>query len=162
MNSTTKSSREKRVLLRSYPKIEQIKNVINSIYHTPINDVQISVLGKLEAEKPNSNFLNAKKKLQQYCEHNLKLSSNFGIILNADVGPFFIAGFLTPMFLQEINGKTIGSMSTGLFGILRGLGINQNNVNTYLKALEKGNYILILRGSSTVLNKLESQLKILA
>jgi len=161
MNSKIDYTREKRVVLRSYPKIEEIENVLNSIYHTPINHVQISVLGKLEAEKPNSNFVNAKEKLQQYCEHNLKLSSNFGIILNADIGPFFIAGFLTPMFLQEINGKTIGSMSTGLLGILSGLGINQNDVGIYLKGLRKGNYILILRGSNTVLNKLESQLNFL-
>ncbi|MGJ8548970.1 hypothetical protein [Winogradskyella wichelsiae] len=162
MNPTTKSSREKRVLLKSYPKIKQIENVINNIYHTSNSNVQISVLGKLEADKTNSSFLNAKNDLQQYCEQNLKLSSNFGIILNPEIGTFFIAGFLAPMFLQEINGKTIGSMSTGLLGILSGLGINQNNVSTYLKVLEKGNYLLILRGSNTVLNKLESQLKILA
>ncbi|WP_179374833.1 hypothetical protein [Winogradskyella wichelsiae] len=160
MNPTTEHTKEKSVFLKSYPKIELIKNVINNIYHTPNVYIQISVLGKLATEELNPTFLNSKTHLQTYCENDLKLSSKFGTILNPEIGPFFIAGFLAPMFLQEVNGKTIGSMPTGLFGILSGLGINQNNICTHLRTLKKGNYILILRGSNSELNKLKSQLKI--
>ncbi len=63
------------------------------------------------------------------------------------------------MFLHEIDGKTLGAMSTGPYGIIRGLGGYKLQTETYLKLLNDGSYLLILRGYDDELNALEDILE---
>ncbi len=146
MNTKVKDLKEKRVLLKSFSTINQIEKTIKHICRLDNDGIQISVLGKLEDVNLDSNFSNYWSELKTYCANDLKLTSSFGMVSNPEIGTFFIAGFLAPMFLQKINGKTIGSMSTGLYGILRGIGASETQATAYLRLLNSGSYVLILRG----------------
>ena len=118
------------------------------------------IIGKMQSINSDTNFKPSWMDLKNYCTNELHLSSNFGMVSNPEIGTLFIAGFLAPMFLQEIDGKKIGSLSTGLYGILRGLGIDQNSVVTYSKALHTNNFLLIIRGNKDEMIALETLLKI--
>ncbi|WP_405572592.1 hypothetical protein [Winogradskyella sp. Asnod2-B02-A] len=162
MKNRDEDIKDKHVLLKSFKSIRQIENIIKQICSSDINDIQISVLGKVEDVNFDTNFADSWKELKSYCSNKLQLASNFGMVSNSEIGTYFIAGFLAPMFLQEINGKTIGAMSTGFYGILRGLGIDQENVSGYSKALNKGGLILIIRGNKSDIIKLKVNLQELA
>ena len=70
----------------------------------------------------------------------------------------YIAGPLVAMFLQDIDGKKLGTLSGGPYGILRGLGIDAEKVATALKVLENGGYLLTIRGKEADLRHFEDQL----
>ncbi|WP_299107703.1 hypothetical protein [uncultured Winogradskyella sp.] len=159
MASKLEIAREKKVLIQSFPKIRLIENLIKRICKMDIKTVQISVLGKLESMDLETHHGDSWLDLKRYCDNELKLSSNFGIISNPEIGTIFIAGFLAPLFLQEVNKKQIGEMPTAIFGILRGLGIEPNSVSSYLKTLNKNNFLLIVRGNKNELISLEDSLK---
>ncbi|TYB79481.1 hypothetical protein [Bizionia myxarmorum] len=159
MKSNIEETRQKCVLLKSFPKFQQIENVIDRICHTNNDGIQISVLGKLEGINLDTHPAVSWNELKNHCEDELILTSNSGMVSNPEIGAFFIVGFLAPIFLQEINGKKIGSMSTGLYGILRGLGIDQDRVTACSKSLSSGNYLLIVRGSRDEIMKLEDNIK---
>ena len=159
MASKLEIAREKKVLIQSFPKIQQIENIVKQICKINTNSIQVSVLGKLERMDLDPNYGNSWLDLKKYCNDELKLSSNFGIISNPEIGTIFIAGFLAPLFLQEINKKQIGEMPTAIFGILRGLGIEPNSVSRYIKTLNKNNFLLIVRGNKNELISLEDNLK---
>ncbi len=154
MNSKIEELKEKHVLLKAFPSIKQMNNAIKHICRLKIDGIQISVLGKLEDVDLYTNFTNYWTELKADYKDELKLSSNFGIVSNPNIGTIFITGFLTPIFLQKINGKSIGSMTTGLYGILRGLGIEKKSVLAYSKALNKGNYLLVIRGNKSELQEI--------
>ena len=155
MKNRVEDINDKRVLLKSCQSINQIENIVKQICSSEIDDIQISVLGKVEDVNLDTNFSDSWTELKSYCSNKLRLTSNFGMVSNAEIGTYFIAGFLAPMFLQKINGKTIGAMSAGFYGILGGLGIDQENVSDYSKALNKGDLILIIRGNKSEISKLK-------
>ena len=159
MNYKVENLKDKEVLLLSYTNINKVDDAIKHICDLGSSGIQISILGKLDDLTLEYKFSNYWSELKEHCADDLKLTSSFGLVSNAEIGTFFIAGFLAPMFLQEINGKTIGSMSTGLYGILRGLGLNKESVLEYSNALHKGNYILIIRAHKSELLDIEGHLK---
>lgn len=154
MNSNTTYTTKKSALLKSYSKISQIETHIKQICNTNIEDIQISVLHKSEDNLKNPVFSELWKNLTQNCINPFILSSKFGIVANPEVGNIAISGFLTPMFLQEINGKNIGEMATGIYGILKGLNIDYNSINFCLKTLKQNHYLLIVRGAESDLIKI--------
>ncbi|MCL7763008.1 hypothetical protein MPF19_06220 [Polaribacter sp. Z014] len=158
MNSKVEELKEKRVLLKAFPTIKQIDNAIKHICQLKIDGIQISVLGKLEDVNLETNFANYWTELKTYCNDELRLTSNFGVVSTPKIGAVFIAGFLAPMFLQEINGKKIGAMTTGLYGILRGIGVAEESVIEYKKSIKEGNYLLIIRGNKNELPVVEANL----
>ena len=160
MNSKVEITREKRVYIASFSKIQHIENLLKRIFHLDMKNIQISVIGKMQSINSDTNFKPSWMDLKNYCTNELHLSSDFGMVSNPEMGTVYIAGFLAPMFLQEIDGKKIGSLSTGLYGILRGLGIDQNSVVTYSKALHTNNFLLIIRGNKDEMIALETLLKI--
>ncbi|WP_055436899.1 hypothetical protein [Lacinutrix algicola] len=155
MKNRVEDIKDKRILLKSFQSIKQIENVIKQICSSNIDDIQISVLGKVEDINLDTNFADSWTKLKSYCSNKLRLNSNFGMVFNPEIGTYFIAGFLEPMFLQEINGKTIGAMPAGFYGILRGLGIDKENVSYYSQALNKGDLLLVIRGDKSKITKLK-------
>jgi hypothetical protein len=71
---------------------------------------------------------------------------DFGSFNNPEIGVVFIVGALTSIFLNDINGKMLGTMSMGIYGVLRGLGAYKFEAETYLRALNNNEYLLIIRG----------------
>lgn len=160
MTSKLEIVREKKVLIQSFPKIHHIENLIKRICKINTSSVQISVLGKLKSMDLDINYGDTWLALKRYCDNELTLSSNFGIVSNPEIGTIFIAGFLAPLFLQEINKKQIGEIPTAIYGILRGIGIDENSISDYLKTLNKNNFLLIIRGNKNEIILLQDSIKI--
>ena len=151
MGSKLKIASEKKILIKSFPEIQHIEKLIKRICKMDIKSIQLSVLGKLEGMDLDINYGNSWLALKRYCDNELTLSSNFGIVSNPEIGTIFIAGFLAPLFLQEINKKQIGEIPTAIYGILRGIGIDEDSISDYLKTLNKNNFLLIIRGNKNEL-----------
>lgn len=160
MTSKLEIVREKKVLIQSFPKIHHIENLIKRICKINTSSVQISVLGKLKSMDLDINYGDTWLALKRYCDNELTLSSNFGIVSNPEIGTIFIAGFLAPLFLQEINKKQIGEIPTAIYGILRGIGIDENSISDYLKTPNKNNFLLIIRGNKNEIILLQDSIKI--
>ncbi|WP_452229141.1 MULTISPECIES: hypothetical protein [unclassified Lacinutrix] len=144
----TKETNQKRVFLKSYPNFQQIEKTIKALKLSQNKDVQVSIIGKF-----NPDYLEDRKKqialeneMEKKCKALFAYPIDFGILSNPEIGTIFITGFLVSMFLQEIERKEIGAMLTGPYGILRGVGIDQESATMSLKALQLGNYLIILRG----------------
>ncbi|MCK0131617.1 hypothetical protein MWU59_08885 [Flavobacteriaceae bacterium F08102] len=138
--------KHRHVLLKSFSDFDQIEQLITSL-KTYGNTLQLTILGRFDdthhGTAKNQDWLDSLVLKWKNCS---VLPIEVGVVSNPEIGTIFIAGSFADMFLQEINGKKIGSMTTGIYGVLRGLGIDQERVNTYMNALSEGDYVLILRG----------------
>jgi hypothetical protein len=161
MKSKDQETKQRHVFLKSYPRFEQIEAAVKMLQPIKGNNMQVSILGKLNTKsyKNEKKSIYSENELKTHCEAMFQLPIDFGIISNPEIGKIFIAGSFAPMFLQEINGKKLGSMSMGLYGVLRGLGIDQERVTSYLKALLNGEYLIVLRGYDKELNLWEDKLR---
>lgn len=158
-NSELSINKQKRILLKSFVEFKEVKKTIEILQMIDAQNLQISVLGQLIPNRNNTKITlkYSKDELKAQFEELFKSSLDFGTVSNPEIGTIFIVGAFTPMFLQKINGNKLGSMSMGLYGILRGLGIDQERVTNYLKALTNGRYLIIIRGHDKELNKLEEK-----
>ncbi|WP_445957809.1 hypothetical protein [Yeosuana sp.] len=158
---TTEEDNKKQVFFKEYKNLNQIKKTLKRVkeYHT--SNIQVSILGKFP--KNNSDDMKLLEKdirdMHVYWRKVLGTSFDFGSFKNPEVGVVFIAGPLTSLFLNDINGKSLGTMTTGIYGVLRGLGANLFQAETYLKALNNNEYLLIMRGFDYDLYGMENLLK---
>jgi len=157
MKSNSQEANQKRVFLKSYPKFWHIEKVVKALKLSENSNLQVSIIGKFNEE----NLSDAKElaaledDMETQCKALFTQPIDFGILSNPEIGTIFITGFLVSMFLQEVELKKIGTLLTGPYGILRGLGINQENATLYLKALCLGNYLIIVRGFENELKHLQ-------
>ena len=77
---------------------------------------------------------------------------------NSEFGFIFIAGHLTPTFLNKVDQRELASLSTSLLGIFRGLDSTTAEINNYLTDLKNDNYFLIIRGESNALETIKTSL----
>ena len=96
--------------------------------------------------------------LKKYWDQLLGEGADFGFFSNPEIGTVFIVGPLSTMFLHDVDGKKLGAMSEGPYGILRGMGAGKTNVAKYLNKLNDGSYILLVRGPSYELERLKNSL----
>ncbi len=135
------------IILRDYEHLKMLRKAIEMILEVDMEKPQISVLGKLG----NNHVAHGKKDLAQELELNaywnkvFKKEVNFGVFHHTEFGTLFIVGALASQFLFDISGRPLGSMSAGPYGILRGLGITEDKVNSYLKSLKEGHLLLLVR-----------------
>jgi len=148
---------KKGFLFKEYLQLLQLEKAVNIIKKNDPSNLQISILGKFIREHSNDEIESVSKRItiEGYWKDLLDSSTDFGFFSNLEMGTIFIAGALTSMFLHEVDGKALATMSTGPYGILRGLGASQLQTETYLKALNKGSYLLIVRGTDNKLKVLE-------
>jgi hypothetical protein len=147
-------------ILRDYGHLKMLHKAIEIILEEDMERPQISVLGKL------GNNLVAKgirtfaqeSVLNAYWNKVLKEKVNFGVFQHTEYGTLFIAGALVSQFLFDISGRPLGSMSAGPYGILKGLGLAEDKVNFYLKALKKGHLILMVRHTLPQIQLVEEKL----
>jgi hypothetical protein len=159
MNLKIQKANPKRVFLKSYISFQSIEIALKIIKEHKNKNLQISVIGKFNQKTLNNVETLASK--ENRFKRLFESSKDFEILSNPEIGTIFITGFLASLFSQEVELKKIGSMSTGPHGILRGLGINEERVTHYIKILNKGNYLLIVRGEKNKLTIIENHLNIL-
>ncbi|QCE40468.1 hypothetical protein [Psychroserpens sp. NJDZ02] len=161
MKSKIKETNQKRVFLKSYSKFQQIEKAIEALKVSDNNNLQISIIGKFNEDHwdDTKTLIALEEDMETKCKALFEYPIDFGILSNPDIGTLFITGFLVSMFLQEIELKEIGAMLTGPYGILRGLGIDKESAYLSLKALQKGDYLMIIRGFENELKQFEADLK---
>ena len=161
MKSKINETKQKRVLLKSYSKFQQIEQAIQTLKVSSNTNLQISIIGKFDDNGLDDakTLIALEEDMETKCKALFEYPIDFGILSNPVIGSLFITGFLVSLFLQEIELKEIGAMLTGPYGILRGLGIDKDNAQTYLKALHDGEYLMIIRGFENELKQFEADLK---
>lgn len=161
MNTSDINTIQRRVYFKSYENIEQIEKVLKPVTEFNDSKIQLSVLGKF----PKINFddtIQRKaiiKNMEIYWNELLGVPTQFGTFDNPEIGSVFVVGPLTSIFLNKINGKNLGDMSTGIYGILRGLGADSYRAKNYIKGLSNEEYLLIMRGFGSIWDDFDSALK---
>jgi len=155
------AQRNKSIFLKAFNDLWNLEEAIKVVDERKLIDYQLSILGKLILKGSNNVKIDGEEvvKMNLYTKKLLGNSTNFGIFNNPDIGVLFIAGFLTEIFLHEINKKPLGALTTGPYGILRGVGVHAEQTTRYLKSLRNDNYLLILRGIDFELVELDELLE---
>jgi hypothetical protein len=161
MGSKIIKRQKKCFFLKNYHHLWQLEKAIQAIQEYDATQLQLSVLGKLgdDCIANDKQLKTAKKDLKEYWKGSLGSTSDFGLFCNPEIGTLFIAGYLASQFLHEISGKTLGEMTSGPYGILRGIGIAEKDSFTFLKALNEHAFLLILRGYDDELDRAEALLE---
>lgn len=157
MTSDNYNTRQKQVYFKAFQELPQLENVLEQIKEKNASEFQMTILGKViqfysdkDMEIPeNTSYIKA------YWKDLLGKTVNFGQFYNPESGFIFIVGPLVSTFLQKINGRYLATLSSGPYGIFRGIGVTEIEATTYLRLLDSGQYLLILRGFSDEIQKLD-------
>jgi hypothetical protein len=127
-------------------------------------DYEISILGKTNIlnSAQNKGEINTGIAIKDHLSKITKAVMECDYFYNPEIGYIFITGPLTSIFLNDMDEKTLGAISAGPYGILRGLGIPPKQASAHIKALKKGGYLLIARGYNNDIDTLENILGIKA
>lgn len=98
--------------------------------------------------------LNGTNIIKAYWETLFDVSVSFGSFYNPEIGDVFIVGALISTFLHEVNGKPLVILSSGPYRIFRGLGIEETDASEYLKMLNNGSYLLIIRARNNEIERI--------
>ena len=155
---------QKRAFLKAYEQIAQIEiaiKAIKAIKENSATEVVLSILGNFGEEHSNNpkGLANKKKYLETYFKELMGPDTDFDSFYNPETGYVFVTGFIVPMFLHRVGEKKIGGLSGGPYGILRGLGISKDRAATFLKKLNNGKYLLLVRGNRFDIQTLEGILE---
>ena len=152
--------REKRFFSKTFDQLSQVEKAITFVLAENPLDSRLTLLVNLdqirhselwEAEEMN-------ERLKTYWKKLLGPKTDFGFFYNREIGTVFIAGPLSELFLYDVDGKKLGELSAGPYGILRGLGIDETDAVAYIRKLNEGCYLLLIRGHGLDLNALENAL----
>lgn len=150
MTAAISKNEPKQVYFKAFTHLSELEKALKHLNNEEIIKFDISILGKfdrfyldtgLEALKHNG----AIKAHWQEAYSTMAYANLF----NPQFGNIFIVGSLASTFLYKIDGKTLGMLSAGPNGIFRGIGATEAQVNTHLKMLMSGNYLLVFRGTKT-------------
>jgi len=162
MSSINHKIYQKLFVLKSYKKLSQIENVLSYIAQNNKNLLQISILAKLIGDKTTTK--NEREKLivdiKKQLTTILGTEYQFGLFFNSEIGSLFIAGHLTPVFLNKVSNKEVASIPAGISALFRGLGISKKNINSYLPELKNNRYCLLIRGEQNILETIEPKLNL--
>lgn len=127
-------------------------------------DYELSILGKTNIlnSAQNKGQINTGIAIKDHLSKLTKVVMECDYFYNPEIGYIFVIGPLTSIFLNDLEGKTLGAISAGPYGILRGLGISPKEATAHIKALKKGGYLLIARGYNNDIDTLENILGIKA
>lgn len=160
MSAKVPKPREKRFFSKTFDQLSQVEQAITFVLAENPLDPRSTLLVKLdkihhtelwEAEEMN-------ERLKTYWKKLLGPKTDFGFFYNREIGTVFIAGPLSELFLHDVDGKKLAELSEGPYGILRGLGIDDTETASYIKKLNEGRYLLLIRGNGLDLNALENAL----
>lgn len=156
MVSQANKAERKLFLIKIYTNLLQMENAIRNIVQNNNLRLQLSILAKYSPYASNNkNGLNARiKAIKLLPDTRIQV----GYFNSPEIGKLFIAGHLKDTFLHKINDKSLASLSAGLYGIFRAIGIELEDTDRYIKELQNGNFLLILRGKEESLTAVESVL----
>ncbi|MDD3721123.1 MAG: hypothetical protein PHW92_01365 [Lutibacter sp.] len=149
MISENYNTKQKQICIKAYQHLWELEETLQFIENKKELHLQISILGKVNqfnSDKENS-IINKNKNIKAHWKSLFGDRVNFGSFNNPEIGTVFIVGFLSSIFLHKINGKPLAMLSSGIYGILRGLGVSEAQTTIYLKMLNCGSYLLVFRGS---------------
>ncbi|MEK6480984.1 hypothetical protein WJR50_25810 [Catalinimonas sp. 4WD22] len=126
-----------------------IRNLKNR--HPPLE--HLSVLGKISSFS-DEDFCHVSA-----CFTHLT-STKIHVLDISGIGKIFVAGSLSSLLLEKIDGKALGSLEGGLIGILNGYGLSSKKTSYYLGQLRSGKLVVIgweyaslLKSNNTFLQK---------
>lgn len=151
MTTVSYNRNQKQIYFKAYTHLSLLENALRNIKEEDIKNFQISILGKVAQFHLDKNNEVPKDtdSLKLYWEKIYGNTTNFGSFNNPEIGNIFIVGALTSNFLYEVDGKALGMLSSGPYGILRGIGATESQAAAHLKVLNNGTYLLIFRGTET-------------
>lgn len=79
-------------------------------------------------------------------------SAKIHILDISGIGEIFVAGSLSSLLLEKIDGKALGSLEGGLTGILNGYGLSHKKTAYYLEQLRNGKLVVIGWEYASLLN----------
>jgi hypothetical protein len=156
--SSTHSTKQKQVYFKAYKELEQLEKALKYLKEENTAQIQVSVLGKVSqfhSDRDIESFQDTTI-MKSYWKDLSGKSVNFGIFYNPESGSVFIVGSLATIFLHKINRKSLATLSSGPYGIFRGIGVTETKATNYLKLLNCGHYLLILRGNEDKIRSLET------
>lgn len=150
----------KQVILKPYPQLSALENALKLIREMSFDKMSLSVIGNL-----GDSYINDPKgltiiedKLRLFFKELLGQNADFETFLNPELGRLFVSGFLVSTFINPVGKRAIGVLSGGPFGILRGLGVREEEAGASIKKLSDGTYLLVARGDRLDIEKLENKL----
>ena len=155
MKSGKYVAKQKQFQFKAYQKLSKLENALKYLKKENSLIFQVSILGKLNQFCYDKDIESSKDIIiKSYWKDRLVKTINFGTYYNLESGSFFIAGPLATTFLHKINGKYLATFSSGPYGIFRGLGVGKTDASRYLRMLNNGSYLLIIRGSATEIDRI--------
>ena len=146
---TSELNYTRQVYFKAYEDLLRLEQDLFLLRKQKHNDENISILGKASQFYVDTHILFSQdtEALKNRWKKILGYSTNLGSFINPELGNVLIIGALASSFLYAIDGKTLGMLSAGPYGILRGIGATETEVVTHLRNLYNDHYILIFRGS---------------
>ena len=161
MEASDSKSASKHVFSKVFFDYHQFLEVAEIIHNYPM-EYELSVLGRTSKLFPaqGKDSIGNGKTVQNHIQELTAIGSKFNSYFNPEIVHIFIIGPLSSIFLNDLEGKSLGALSMGPYGILRGLGISRKMANAHLSALKKGGYLLIVRGFEDQLEDLKNLLEL--
>lgn len=146
MKSRVNTTGKRIIKIVDFQHLQMLRKAIREILSSK-DTFQLSILGQLG----NDGFfldkmeVGLERELKTYWNGVLETKTDFGIFGNPEFGTLFVTGPVASQFLKDISGEPLGAISAGPYGILRGMGILEEEVNSHLKLLKEGHYLLFIR-----------------
>lgn len=124
MTTGTFHKNYKQIYIEAYSDVILLGNAIKPFVEKKLTGPEVSIIGKVSQFCNDKNIEGTEldKILRIYGENALRPNSDFGIFENPEIGNFFVVGALVSTFLYKLEGKTLGMLWAGPYGILRGMG----------------------------------------
>ncbi|WP_299111282.1 hypothetical protein [uncultured Winogradskyella sp.] len=154
MMSNNFNTEQKQVSFKAYKDLRQLENALKDLKEANTNLFHLSILGKVNQYCIDKDIMYSMDNsiIKLYWQDLMGKTVNFGSYYNPESGFVFIVGYLMTIFLHKINGKSLATLSSGSYGIFRGIGGSEAQATMSLKMLNSGCYLLILRGDKSELN----------
>ena len=138
----------KQIYFKAYQHLFELDNALKYLKKEYSSNFQVSILGKTNQFYQDKNIEISKDVtiIKAHWKNLLGNNVNFGSFYNPQIGTIFIAGPLVTIFLHKVNNKPLAALSSGSYGIFRGIGASEIETKTCLKLLYTGNFLLIFRG----------------
>lgn len=161
MRPKTHQQAKKHFFIQNYQYIWQLEGAIKVAQKEGSERLSLSVLGKLGESciSGDKKLLDSKNELKAYWKGSLGPNTDFGLFCNPEIGTLFIAGRLVSQFLHDVDGKALGTISSGPFAILRGLGLPKDDAAKYIRLLNEEHFLLMARGYRFQLDRLGEELE---
>lgn len=154
----------KQIYFKAYQHLSQLENALKYLNSEDSCNFQISILGRTSQFYQDKDIEVAKDitLIKEHWKNLLGNSVNFGSFYNPQIGTVFIVGNLVSTFLHQINGKPLATLSSGSYGIFRGIGASEIEATNYIKLLNTGDFLLVFRGFEEELHNLDTLLNTFA